>query len=207
RQVEGSLERLGVERIDLYLAHDRDPRTPLEETIDAFEQLAADGTIGAWGLSNFDAAGIEESLRHGQPALVQNGYSLLEREDEEAVLPLCGEHGIEYVPFGPTAGGWLTGRYRRGEPFPTGSRMTQRPEPYTKFVADRIFDGLELLETEAAVRGIDMATIAFAWVLSHPHVTGVVCGPSRPDHLDPVIAALDVSLPEESRERIGSFFA
>jgi aryl-alcohol dehydrogenase-like predicted oxidoreductase len=206
RQVEGSLERLGVARIDLYLAHDPDPRTPLEETVDAFEQLAADGTIGAWGLSNYDAVGIEEALRHGQPALVQNGYSLLERGDEKAVLPLCGEHGIEYVPFGPTAGGWLTGRYRRGEPYPAGSRMTQRPEPYEKFAAERIFDGLDLLDAEAERRGIDMATLAFAWVLSHPHVTGVVCGPSRPAHLEPVLAAVDVSLPEDTRDRIGSFF-
>jgi aryl-alcohol dehydrogenase-like predicted oxidoreductase len=207
RQVHGSLERLGVERIDLYLAHEPDPETPLAATIDAFERLVAEGLIGAWGLSNYDAAGLEEALRHGRPALVQNGYSLLERADEQAVLPLCGEHGIAYVPFGPLAGGWLAGRYRRGEEFPDGSRMTQRPEPYREFVSDRVFDGLDRLEAEAAKRGVDLATLAFAWVLSHPYVTGAVCGPSRPAHLEPVLAALELSLTPADRERIGSFFA
>ncbi len=207
RQLEGSLNRLGVERIDLYLAHDPDPGTPLSDSVDSFEELAAAGRIGAWGLSNYDREGIEEALRYGQPALVQNGYSLLERGDEAEVLPLCGEHGIPYVPFGPLAGGWLTGRYRRGEPFPEGSRMTQRPEPYQKFRTDRIFDGLDLLAAEAASRGVDMATLAFAWVLSHPSVSGAVCGPSRPAHLEPVLAALELPLSVEERERIGSFFA
>jgi aryl-alcohol dehydrogenase-like predicted oxidoreductase len=207
RQVEGSLERLGVERIDLYLAHEPDPETPLADTIAAFDRLIAEGLIGAWGLSNYDAAGLEEALRHGRPALVQNGYSLLERADEQAVLPLCGEHGIAYVPFGPLAGGWLAGRYRRGEEFPAGSRMTQRPEPYQEFVSGRVFDGLDRLEVEAGKHGVDLATLAFAWALSHPHVTGVVCGPSRAAHLEPVFTALDISLTPADRERIGSFFA
>jgi aryl-alcohol dehydrogenase-like predicted oxidoreductase len=207
RQVHGSLERLGVERIDLYLAHEPDPETPLAHTIDAFERLVAEGLIGAWGLSNYDAAGLEEALRHGRPALVQNGYSLLERTDERAVLPFCGEHGIAYVPFGPLAGGWLAGRYRRGEEFPDGSRMSQRPEPYREFVSDRVFDGLDRLRVEAGERGVDLAALAFAWVLSHPLVTGAVCGPSRPAHLEPVLAALDLSLTPAERERIGSCFA
>ena len=207
RQLEGSLGRLGVERIDLYLAHEPDPRTPLADTIATFDRLIAEGLIGAWGLSNYDAAGLEEALRHGRPALVQNGYSLLERADEQAVLPLCGEHGIAYVPFGPLAGGWLAGRYRRGEEFPAGSRMTQRPEPYQEFVSDRVFDGLDRLAAEAGKHGVDLATLAFAWVLSHPHVTGVVCGPSRPAHLEPVFAALEISLTPTERERIGSLLA
>jgi aryl-alcohol dehydrogenase-like predicted oxidoreductase len=206
RQVEGSLTRLGVERIDLYLAHDPDPGTPLADTIATFEELAAAGQIGAWGLSNYDVTGLEEALRHGRPGLVQNSYSILERADEAAVLPLCAEHGIAYVPFGPLAGGWLTGRYRRGEPFPTGSRMTLRPGPYEKFVDDRVFDGLDLLEDEAEALDTDMATLAFAWVLSNPEVSGAVCGPSRPAHLEPVLAALELPLTAEQRERVGSFF-
>ena len=207
RQVEGSLERLGVERIDLYLAHDPDPETPIAETIAAFDGLAAEGVIAAWGLSNYDAAGLEEALHHGRPALVQNGYSLLDRADEQAVLPLCGEHGIAYVPYGPLAGGWLTGRYRRGEPFPPGSRMTLRPEPYEQFVDGRVFDALDRLAAEARALGVEMPTLAFAWVLSQPHVTGAVCGPSRAAHLEPVLTALDLPLPQEQRDRIGSFFA
>jgi aryl-alcohol dehydrogenase-like predicted oxidoreductase len=206
RNVEGSLHRLGVDCIDLYLAHDPDPDTPIADTIAAFEGLLAEGTIAAWGLSNVDAAGIEEALAHGEPAAVQNSYSLLDRVDERAVLPLCAEHGIAYVPFGPLSGGWLTGRYRRGAAYPEGSRMTMRPEPYEHLAADRVFDGLDRLEAEAAERGISTAALAFAWVLSNPGVTAVVCGPSRPGHLEPVLAALDVPLSPADRDRIGSFF-
>ena len=99
---------------------------PLEETIACFESLRDEGLIGAWGLSNYELAEIREA----SPALVQNSFSLLERADEDDVLPHCRERGIPYVPFGPLAGGWLTGKYRRGEAFPEGSRMTQRPGPY-----------------------------------------------------------------------------
>ena len=207
RNVEGSLERLGIDRIDYYLTHARDEETPLAETVGAFEELAAEGTIAAWGLSNHDGPAIREALTYGRPALVQNAYSLLDREDESEVLPLCGEHDIAYVPFGPLSGGWLAGKYARGADFPAGSRMTMRPEPYEHLVSDRVFDGLDLLADEASLRGVDMATLAFAWVLSHPDVTGAVCGPSRPAHLDPVLAALELPLGPDDRDRIGSFFA
>jgi aryl-alcohol dehydrogenase-like predicted oxidoreductase len=206
RQLEGSLERLGVERVDLYLAHEPDPATPLADTVAAFEQLRVDGLIGAWGLSNYDADGIRDALAVARPALVQNSFSLLDRGDERDVLPLCAEHGIAYVPFGPLSGGWLTGKYRRGEPFPAGSRMTQRPEPYERLLDDAVFDGLERLEALAAARGVDMATLAFAWVLAHPGVAGAVCGPGRPEHLAPVLAARDLALSEQERREIGALF-
>jgi aryl-alcohol dehydrogenase-like predicted oxidoreductase len=206
RHVEASLERLGVDRIDLYLAHEPDSETPLAETVAAFERLAAEGVIGAWGLSNYDVSGVEEAVRHGRPALLQNSYSLLDRGDEERLLPLCAEHGIAYVPFGPLQGGWLTGKYRRGEPFPAGSRMTQRPEPYERLLNDKVFDGLDLLEFEAESRGVDMAALAFAWVLAAPHVSGAVCGPGRPAHLDPILVARALSVSPNEWDRIGSFF-
>jgi aryl-alcohol dehydrogenase (NADP+) len=85
--------------------------------------------------------------------------------------------------------------------------MTMRPEPYEHLADDRVFDGLDRLAAEAAERGVSMAALAFAWVLSHPHVTAAVCGPSRPEHLDPVLAALDVPLSPAERDRIGSFLA
>lgn len=204
RQVEGSLSRLGVERIDLYLAHEPDSRTPLPETVACFERLAEEGLIGAWGLSNYDHADIAEALRHGRPALVQNAYSLLDRSDEDGVLPLCEANSISYVPYGPLSGGWLTGKYKRGESFPEGSRMTLRPEPYEQFVDDGVFDALDRLRTEAERRGVSMAALAFAWVLAS--VAGAVCGPNRVAHLDPVLEARDLTFSPADRERIGSFF-
>jgi len=205
RQVEASLTRLGVDRIDLYLAHEPDAQTPLSETIACFERLVQEGLIGAWGLSNYDHAGIAEALRHGRPALVQNAYSLLDRGDEHGVLPLCEANAISYVPFGPLSGGWLTGKYERGAPFPEGSRMTLRPEPYERFVDDGVFDGLDRLREEADARGVSMAALAFAWVLAA--VDGAVCGPNRAAHLDPIIEARNLTLSPADRDRIGSFFA
>jgi aryl-alcohol dehydrogenase-like predicted oxidoreductase len=207
RQLEGSLERLGIDRVDLYLAHEPDESVPLAGTIETFEALRGEGLIGAWGLSNYDAGGVREALAVGTPAVVQNSYSLLDRADEDAVIPLCAEHGIAYVPFGPLAGGWLTGKYRRDTAFPAGSRMTQRPGPYERYVDDAVFDGLDRLEAEAEARGVDSSTLAFAWVLSSPGVAGAVCGPMRPEHLRPVLKAAGLTIPVGERDRIAGFFS
>jgi aryl-alcohol dehydrogenase-like predicted oxidoreductase len=200
RQIRASLERLGVDGVDFYLAHEPDPSVPLEETIACFESLREEGLIQAWGLSNYELA----ELRQTSPSLVQNSFSLLERADEEDVLPYCRERGIPYVPFGPLAGGWLTGKYRRGEAFPEGSRMTQRPGPYERFVDDQVFDSLEALEDEAASRGVSMAGLAFAWVMHR--CDGAVCGPNRASHLDPVLEAMQTELTNEDEGRIGGLF-
>jgi aryl-alcohol dehydrogenase-like predicted oxidoreductase len=204
RQLESSLERLGVDRVDLYLAHEPDPETTLGETIAAFEALRSEGLVGAWGLSNYELAGLEEAMRHGRPALVQNSYSLLDRGDERDVIPFCRANAIAYVPFGPLSGGWLTGKYRRGEAYPAGSRMTQRPGPYERLADDAVFEALERLRDEADARGVDVATLAFAWVLES--ADGAVCGPNRADQLDPVLAARGLRLTADDVERIGRFF-
>jgi aryl-alcohol dehydrogenase-like predicted oxidoreductase len=116
-------------------------------------------------------------------------------------VPLCLELGIAYVPFGPLAGGWLTGKYRRGEPFPERSRMSQRPASYERYHDDRVFDGLDRLRKEAERRGVDMPTLAFAWVLAR--VDGAVCGPMRAEHLEPVLAARELELSRDEVQRIG----
>jgi aryl-alcohol dehydrogenase-like predicted oxidoreductase len=204
RQLESSLRRLGVERVELYLAHEPDQSVPIGETIGCFAELQAEGLIGAWGLSNYTDAELREAFGFGTPALVQDSFSLLDRDDERDVLPLCAERGIAYVPFGPLAGGWLTGKYRRGEGFPEGSRMTQRPGGYVRYVDDRVFDALEAFEQEAQERGVDMATLAFAWVLAR--CDGAVCGPNRASHLDSVLAARELRLSQEDVDRIGGLF-
>lgn len=204
RQVETSLARLGVDRIDLYLTHEPDPQTPVAETLAAFEELVAGGAAGAYGASNVDGAGLREWLEHGRPALVQNSYSLLERGDEDEVQPLCAEHGIPYQAFSPLAGGWLTGKYRRGEAAPAGSRMTMRPEPYRHLEDDRVYDGLEALERAAGGRGVSTAALALAWALGG--TDSVVVGPRRPEQLEPVREALALELSPAEREEVGSLF-
>jgi len=190
RQLQASLERLGVGYVELYLAHDFDPDVPLPDTLGAFEQARAGGAIGAYGVSNFTAAQLNVSLAAGAPSAVQNSYSLLARQDSTDVLALCAERGVSYLAFSPLAGGWLTGKYRRGEPFPAGSRMTQRPEPYHEFVRGPIFDALDRLAVIAADRGISMGGLALAWLLADERVGQIVVGPGRPEHLAPVGEAL-----------------
>jgi aryl-alcohol dehydrogenase-like predicted oxidoreductase len=190
RQLRSSLDRLGVDHIELYLAHDFDPDVPLAETFGAFEQARAAGTIGAYGVSNFGTAQLTAALAAGAPRAIQNSYSLLDRRDGAGLLGLCAGRGVAYLAFGPLAGGWLTGKYRRGEAFPTGSRMTQRPEPYRRLVTGATYDALDRLQALAGSRGISMAGLALAWLLADERVTQVVIGPGRPEHLAPVAEAL-----------------
>jgi aryl-alcohol dehydrogenase-like predicted oxidoreductase len=202
RQLRASLERLGLERVDLYLAHEFDPDVPLEETLGVFSQLRAKRRIGAYGVSNFDADQLKAALRAGSPAAVQNSHSLLDRQDEVDVLPLCAQNDIAFLAFSPLAGGWLTGKYRRGEPFPPGSRMTQRPEPYEPLMSDNTYTALEALQQRAEQRGISMAGLALAWLLADDRVTQIVVGPGRPEHLTPVREALEHPLTVAERIEI-----
>jgi aryl-alcohol dehydrogenase-like predicted oxidoreductase len=205
RQIEGSLERLGVARVDAYLVHEPDPDTPVVETIEAFAELLGVGKIGSIGASNVDRAWLEEALSVAPVSVVQNSYSLLDRESED-VLSLCAERGIAFTAFGPLAGGWLTGKYRRGEPPPSGSRMTLRPDPYVHLDDDAVYDALDRFEQAAQDRGVDLPTLALAWLLSDPRVTAVVVGPRRPEHLEPAVAALDLQLAEAERDELASLF-
>jgi aryl-alcohol dehydrogenase-like predicted oxidoreductase len=197
RQLHASLERLGVDQVELYLAHEFDPDVPLPEIIGAFEQARADGAVGAYGVSNFTAAQLDGALAAGAPSAIQNSYSLLARQQEQDVLALCAKGGVSYLAFSPLAGGWLTGRYRRGEPFPAGSRMTQRPEPYREFVSGPIFDALDRLAAIAADRGMSMGGLALAWLLADERMGQIVVGPGRPAHLAVVGEALRNPLTRE----------
>jgi aryl-alcohol dehydrogenase-like predicted oxidoreductase len=212
RQIDGSLSRLGVERVAFYLAHDFDPDTPQEETLSAFDELVRAGKMGAPGASNFTAEQLAEALELSdlegltRYEVVQNSFSLLDLGDAETVLPVCREHGLAYGAFGPLAGGWLAGRYRRGEPYPEGSRMTQRPEGYVAYSDDRVYDALEAFEREALGRGVSMAALALAWLIRAPEVTAVVVGPTRAEHLEPVRDALALDLGPEEREHLRGLF-
>jgi aryl-alcohol dehydrogenase-like predicted oxidoreductase len=206
RQLESSLDRLGVERVDIYLAHAFDPDTPLEETVATFEALQELRLIKAWGVSNFDATQLLQLLELGKPALVQNSYSLLESGDEDEVLALCTEFDICYTPFGPLAGGLLTGRYRRGEPPPPESRLAMRPGPYEHLLDDKTFEGLDRFTDAAARRGVSPATLAVAWLLAQEAVTSVVVGPRRVEHLGAAVAALDLRLSPAEADELAQMF-
>jgi aryl-alcohol dehydrogenase-like predicted oxidoreductase len=195
RAVEASLQRLRTDRIDLLYYHEPDGVTPVAETIGALAELADDGKIRAYGVSNFDAAQLREAAERGDDRLaaIQNEYSLLEREAEAEVLPLARDLGIGFIPFFPLASGMLTGKFRRGEPLPKGTRLAGRPERFTPAV----FDRLEALEAFAAERGHTLLELAFAWLASQPGIPSVIAGAMRPEQVAANAAAAAWELDED----------
>lgn len=212
QQIELSLQRLGCDHLDMYLMHEPDWTTPLDETLRAFDDLIAQGKLRATGASNVPAWYLAKALRisdvnsWNRIQWVQNAFSLLDRNDERAMLPLCADQQLGYTPFSPLAGGWLTGKYRARENFPGGSRMTLRPQPYESWLNAKTFDALERFRAYATGRGTDMATLALAWLLAHPQVTAPIVGPRNPAHLEPAKHALDMKLSESERNEIETLF-
>jgi len=207
RQLRSSLDRLGVDKIGLYLAHDFDPDVSLPETMGAFEDAVAAGLIGSYGVSNFDATGLDAALAAGHPLAIQNSYPLLDRADELELLSLCQRRGVAYLGYSPLAGGWLTGKYRRGQAYPAGSRMTQRPEGYQALVTAQTFDLLDGLAGIAERRGTSMAGLALAWLLADERVSQIVVGPGSPAQLAPVSEAQAHPLCDDERAEIDSLLA
>jgi aryl-alcohol dehydrogenase-like predicted oxidoreductase len=213
REIDGSLSRLGVDAVDMYLTHEPDPETPIEQTLRALDELVQSGKVQAVGASNLDAAQLEEALetsaRLGLTRFewVQNEFSLLRRGATDDVLPLCEREQLGFTPFSPLAGGWLTGKYRPDGRYPSGSRMTLRPDPYRDLENDETFAALDAFVAAAAARGVEPATLAVAWVLAHPGVTAVVVGPRRPEQLASALAAADLSLTAEERDGLTELFA
>jgi aryl-alcohol dehydrogenase-like predicted oxidoreductase len=212
RQIEGSLARLGVDRVDLYMIHEPDPATPLDETLGALDALESDGRVGACGACNIEGWRLEQALRISSErslagfAWVQNSFSLLDREAEADVLPVCARESLGFTPFSPLAGGWLTGKYVEASAAAPGSRMTLRPDPYRRYENDRTRGAIARFCEEARRRGVEPAALAIAWLLGYPQVDSVIVGPRRPEHLDAVRQALELSLSPGERAGIAALF-
>lgn len=210
RQIDASLQRLRTDRLDLYLIHDVDVSTPMLETLEALTEARRAGKLLYVGASNIEAWRMARALglseTHGLVRFgwVQNSYSLLDRAAGREMLPLCEAEGLGFTPFSPLAGGWLTGKYRRGASYPGGSRMTLRPEPYLHLQSDAIFDAIEALAREAAARQTTLANLAMAWLLADPRIDAIVIGPRSVAHLDDAIGALDVPLTASDADTLTS---
>lgn len=208
-QVEASLRRLRTDRVDLYLTHEPDPHTPLEETLGAFDELIRAGKIVCYGLSNVDAAQATAAATTAShnglhpPATVQIGHSLLEPADP-GTLAACAGNDIGVTAYSPLAGGWLARDYRPGQPYPAGSRMTLRPQPYRTIEQRATAGTIDALRTEAARRHLTLPTLALSWVLSDPAITTTVLGPRTPEHLTPALDALDHPLTPVDRAAIAA---
>jgi aryl-alcohol dehydrogenase-like predicted oxidoreductase len=212
RQIDASLTRLQTDRLDLYLIHEPDPDTPLEETAIVFDDLIRAGKVLYTGASNIEAwrlagaAGLSERRRLSRFESVQNSYSLLDRSAEREMFPLCADRGIGFMAFSPLAGGWLTGKYRRAGDYPSGSRMTLRPEPYRPFERDEVYRAIDALADQARAQDVGISTLALAWVLHHARVDAAVIGPRTPAHLDAALAALTIELSAADAARLDQRF-
>jgi aryl-alcohol dehydrogenase-like predicted oxidoreductase len=194
--VENSLRRLDTDRIDLYQLHAPDADTPIEETLGALDRLVRDGKVREIGCSNVDATmidGAEEASRakgFARFVSVQNEYSLLQRKPEADVLPACDRYGMSFLPYFPLASGMLTGKYRRGEPPPEGTRLAFFPkERADRLLTDERLDAVSRLEAFASERGHTLLDLAFSWLLSRPAVSSVIAGASRPEQVAQNVAA------------------
>ena len=199
--VDASLRRLGTDYIDLYQIHRFDPRTPVEETLDALDHIVRTGKVRYLGASSMFAwqfaTMLHVSDRRGWARFVsmQNHYNLVYREEEREMIPLCRAEGIGVLPWSPLARGFLAGNRRRG---PASEAETARARTddfaHKLYYADADFDIVDRLRAIANRRGITPARLAMAWLLKQPGVTAPIVGTTRLEHLDDAVAALDVSL-------------
>jgi aryl-alcohol dehydrogenase-like predicted oxidoreductase len=212
QQVDESLARLQTDRLDMYLIHEPDPETPLEETLQALDDMVRMGKVIYVGASNIEAWRLARGLWISDKCgwhrfeWVQNSFSLLDRAPEREMFPLCADQRVGFTAFSPLSGGWLTGKYRAPGTYPEGSRMTLRPEPYRHLECSTVFRGLAGLAEEARARGVEMGALAMAWVLHHPRVDAAIIGPRNAAHLDEALASTMIDLSDEDGPRLAALF-
>jgi aryl-alcohol dehydrogenase-like predicted oxidoreductase len=213
--VEGSLRRLQTDWLDLYQVHFPDPKCDIEETLSALTDLVRSGKVRYVGLSNFpayqivEAAWVAERRVLERPLTLQPPYSMLVRQAEAEVLPVCQRYGLGVIVWGPMAGGWLTGRYRKGELAPTGFRVTAVPHRYDAAHPDNAakLDATEALARLADEAGLPLIKLALAFVLNHPAVTSAIAGVRTIEHIESQLDAVDIRLDSDLLDRIDAIVA
>lgn len=196
READRSLARLQCEMIDLYYMHKPDPNIPMEESVRAFNDLISSGKIRYWGTSNFTAEQIASLLKlcdeNGwqRPVALQPAYSLLKTDIEAEVLPLCQKENIAVFPYQVLQGGMLTGKYRRGEGAPAGSRQNEKPE-WTMPLTDETFDKLDAIEAEAKKRGRTLMQHALKRLLEKPMVLSLILGVKSISQMETLLSAIE----------------
>jgi 1-deoxyxylulose-5-phosphate synthase len=204
-RLEGSLRRLGTDHLDLYYLHFPDPGTDLEESLRALDDAVREGKVLYPAISNHPAWQVAEAMavceRRGwsPPVVSQNSYNLLDRAAEAELIPACARYGLSLVPYSPLAGGFLSGKYRRGQEPPAGVRGHQNERWQRMWLSDRNFDALERYEEFARERGHGVAELAMAWLLARPEVCSVIAGVTSAAQLEANARAGEWKLtPEEA---------
>lgn len=204
--VEASLRRLQTDYIDLYQMHYYDKHTPLQETLRALDDLVRAGKVRYVGVSNYPAWRLMKSLwvsdANGFVRFdsLQPHYNLVHRaEFERELQPLCLDQGLGVIPYSPLGGGFLTGKYRRGEPLPASDRAEGIKKRYMN---DRGFDAVEKLEEIGGAHGATVAQTAIAWVLANPAVTSAIIGANSVEQLEDTLKGAEIDLSEQEKEAL-----
>lgn len=214
-QANASLKRLGLDYVDIYYCHRYDPETPVDETLRTIEDLVRHGKVLYVGVSEWSAAQIQEALGTADHYLLdrivvnQPSYSMLNRYIEPEILPLCERNGIAQVVFSPLAQGVLTGKYKPGQPLPTGSRATNNDINtwMGPLLTDEVLTKVEKLGGLASELGISMSQLAIAWILRQPSVASALVGASRPEQVEENVKASGITLTKEVQDRIEAILA
>ena len=189
RALEASLRRLRTDHVDLYQLHESDPRTPIDETLAALDELVREGKVRYVGSSNFsgwqiaDADWTARVANRERFVSAQNHYSLLERDVEAEVIPACERFGVGMLPYFPLANGALTGKYRRGERPPEGTRLGNNEQRARDVLTDETYDRVEALEKLAAGRGVTLLHVAIGGLAAQPAVASVIAGATKPEQV------------------------
>lgn len=188
RAIEGSLRRLDMDYVDVYMLHRPDPDTPIEATLEALHRLVEQGKARSIACSNLtgwqvaDADWTSRSRGLARFVAAENRYSLLDRSVERELLPACRRFGLSLIPYFPLESGLLTGKYRRGEPAPEGTRLALSPRA-ARVLTDANFDVVEAVQRFAAERGTTPAAVALGWLAAQPDVASVIAGATSPEQV------------------------
>jgi aryl-alcohol dehydrogenase-like predicted oxidoreductase len=202
RACEDSLTRLGTDRIDVYLLHTPDDTTPIGDTLTAMSRLVDEGKAREIGCSNFSAKQLDEAeeaakeLGVRRSVTVQNEYSLLAREAREEVLPACRRLGLSFMPYFPLASGLLTGKYRKDQPPPQGSRLAG-PGGWDEFMTNERLDLVERLIAFAEQRGHTILELAMSWLASQPEIATVIAGATSAEQVRANVEAVEAWRPSD----------
>lgn len=209
-EVDNSLKRLQTDYIDLYQMHTWDPDTPIEETLRALDDLVHQGKVRYIGCSNYTAWQICEAVWTSRALQLESfvstqpSWSMVNRGIEQELVPFCQAYNVGILPYFPLASGFLTGKYRRGEPFPEGTRFQKSPRMGERYLKEQTFDILERLEKFATERGRSVAELAIAWLLYNPIVSSVIAGATTPEQVSANAKATDWHLTAKEMEELES---
>jgi aryl-alcohol dehydrogenase-like predicted oxidoreductase len=206
---EGSLQRLGTDRIDLYQLHFPDDSTPIEDTLGALHELVQEGKVREIGCSNFDGTRLDASAAASADkglarfVSVQNQLSLLDRRQEADTIAACERHGLGILPYFPLASGMLTGKYQRNAEPPAGTRLAGMPEERReKAMGDKTFDIVESLQAFAAERGHTLLELAMSWLATMPAMASVIAGATKAEQARDNAAAVGWKLTDDERAEV-----